>query len=86
MGLVSRVVPHDELMATVSEYAMQLATTVSPRSLRVIKKQVYEALFMTLGDAIDVANDEIMESFQCEDFQEGVAHFLEKRPPAFSGL
>ncbi len=85
MGLVSRVVPHDELMATVSEYAMQLATTVSPRSLRVIKKQVYEALFMTLGDAIDVANDEIMESFQCEDFQEGVAHFLEKRPPAFSG-
>ena len=85
MGLVSRVVPHDELMATVNEYAVQLATTVSPRSLRVIKKQVYEALFMTLGDAIDVANDEIMESFQCEDFQEGVAHFLEKRPPAFSG-
>ena len=50
-----------------------------------IKRQVYEALFMTLGDAIDVANDEIMESFQCEDFQEGVAHFLEKRPPSFHG-
>ena len=85
MGLVSRVVPHEELMATVQEYAVQLATTVSPRSLRVIKRQVYEALFMTLGDAIDVANDEIMESFQCEDFQEGVAHFLEKRPPSFRG-
>jgi len=85
MGLVSRVVPHDDLMATVTEYAVQLATTVSPRSLAVIKKQVYEALFQTLGDAIETANDEMMESFQCEDFQEGVAHFLEKRPAVFSG-
>jgi enoyl-CoA hydratase/carnithine racemase len=85
VGLVSRVVPHDDLMSTVREYAVQLATTVSPRSLTVIKKQVYEALFLTLGDAIEVANDEMMESFQCEDFLEGVAHFLEKRPPAFTG-
>lgn len=85
IGLVSRVVPHDELLSTAGDYARQLATSVSPRSLRVIKKQVYEALFLTLGDAIEVANDEMMESFQCEDFQEGVAHFLEKRPPAFSG-
>ncbi len=85
MGLVSRVVPHDELMSTAREYAQHLASGVSPRSLRVIKKQVYEALFQTLGDAIETANDEMMASFQCEDFQEGVAHFLEKRPPVFSG-
>lgn len=85
MGLVSRVVPHDELMSTARQYAQHLASGVSPRSLRVIKKQVYEALFQTLGDAIETANDEMMASFQCEDFQEGVAHFLEKRPPVFSG-
>jgi enoyl-CoA hydratase/carnithine racemase len=85
MGLVSRVVPHDELMSTTREYAEHLASGVSPRSLSVIKKQVYEALFQTLGDAIETANDEMMASFQCEDFQEGVAHFLEKRPPIFSG-
>jgi len=85
MGLVSRVVPHDELMSTARQYAGHLASGVSPRSLRVIKKQVYEALFQTLGDAIETANDEMMASFQCEDFQEGVAHFLEKRPPVFSG-
>ncbi len=85
MGLVSRVVAHDELLNQVREYAATLATTVSPRSLRVIKKQVYEAQFKTLGEAIDVADVEMIQSLQCDDFKEGVDHFVEKRPPQFTG-
>jgi enoyl-CoA hydratase/carnithine racemase len=85
MGLVNRVLPHAELMSGVRAYARELATAVSPRSLRVVKKQVYEALFQTLGDAIDVATTEMMKSFSSADFREGVAHFMEKRPPRFTG-
>ena len=85
MGLVSRVVPHDDLMSTVREYAALLATTVSPRSLRVIKQQVYNALFTNLSDAVESANDEMLLSFESDDFGEGVAHFMEKRPPQFTG-
>lgn len=85
MGLVSRVVPHDELMDTVRQYAQTLATTASPRSQRVMKKQVYNALFTDLGHAIEAANDEMLLSFQCDDFKEGVAHFVEKRAPQFTG-
>jgi enoyl-CoA hydratase/carnithine racemase len=85
MGLVSRVLPQAELVDGVRAYARELATAVSPRSLRVMKKQVYEALFQTLGEATDVANAEMIKSFGCADFREGVAHFLEKRPPAFTG-
>ena len=51
--------------------------------MKVIKRQVYEAMFQTLGQALDTATDEMRASLQCEDFKEGVAHFLEKRAPAF---
>ena len=85
MGLVGRVVPQTDLLNEARAYAIELATKVSPRSLRVIKRQVYDALFQDLGEAIDVANAETLRSFGCDDFKRGVAHFLEKRPPRFTG-
>ena len=81
MGLVSRVIPQDQFAAEVRKYALELATAASPRSMRVIKEQVYNALFQTLGEAIDVANEEMVKSFTSEDFKEGVAHFLRKAGP-----
>jgi enoyl-CoA hydratase/carnithine racemase len=85
MGLVNRVFPPEKFMERVYEYAGELAESVSPRSTRVIKRQVYEAMFQTLGQALDTATDEMRASLQCEDFKEGVSHFIEKRPPAFTG-
>ncbi len=85
LGLVNRVLPQAEFMDGVRTYARELATLVSPRSLRVMKKQVYEALFQTLAEATDIANVEMMKSFGSADFREGVAHFLSKRPPVFTG-
>jgi enoyl-CoA hydratase/carnithine racemase len=85
MGLVNRVFPQDSFMDGVLAYARDLATTVSPRSMRVIKQQVYNAMFQSLSDAFDSAEHEMIESLQCEDFKEGVAHFVEKRPAQFVG-
>lgn len=85
IGLVDRVFPEEGLMEGVLTYATELATSVSPRSLRVIKRQVYNAQFQTLAEATDVADEEMVLSIQSEDFKEGVTHFMEKRAPAFTG-
>jgi enoyl-CoA hydratase/carnithine racemase len=85
MGLVSQVLPQAELMEGARAYARELADLVSPRSMAVMKRQIWEAQFQTLAEATDVAAEEMRRSFATADFKEGVAHFLEKRPPSFTG-
>ena len=85
MGLVSRVVPAEELMAVTREYAGEIATFASPRSQAIMKWQVYNALLQDLATATEVANEEMLKSLACDDFKEGVASFIEKRTPAFTG-
>jgi len=85
LRLVNRVIPHETFEQEVKSYAAELAHSVSPRSLRIMKRQVYDALFQTLCEAAEEADVEMFKSFDSEDFQEGVKHFLEKRKAAFSG-
>jgi enoyl-CoA hydratase/carnithine racemase len=85
MGLVNQIFPQDSFLAKVNDYARDVAANSSPRSTRIIKRQVYDAMFQTLEEAFDVAEREMLASLQCEDFKEGVAHFLEKRAPTFTG-
>src|SRR5580693_3201963 len=85
MGLANQVYPQDVFQEKVREYSAELASNVSPRSLRVMKRQVYDAMFQTLGEAFEIAEREMLASLQCEDFKEGVAHFVEKRAPVFTG-
>ncbi len=85
LGLVNRVIPDEKLMAETRAYARLLADTVSPRSVAVMKRQIWEAEFQTLAEATVQANHEMELSFRTEDFKEGVAHFLEKRAARFTG-
>ncbi|HKJ23394.1 MAG TPA: enoyl-CoA hydratase-related protein, partial [Myxococcota bacterium] len=86
MGLVNRVLPHDELLSYVRDYVVQLAERCSPASMRIMKRQVYQDLTRSLEDAHEVAVSEMIESFDRPDFKEGVASFLERRKPAFARI
>ena len=85
IGLVNRVFPQAEFAAAVRDYARDLASSASPRSMQVMKRQLWEAMLSGLGDAVELANEEMPLSFKSEDFREGVAHFVEKRAARFTG-
>jgi enoyl-CoA hydratase len=84
IGLVSRVVPHEQLVAT----AMELATKIAERPPLAVQK-LKEGLRL----AVDPDWDELgrwvgaslSELFRTEDHKEGVRSFLEKRAPRFVG-
>jgi enoyl-CoA hydratase/carnithine racemase len=85
LGL-ARLLPQEGFREAVHAYVADLAANVSPRSLAVIKKQIWEDLRSTLAQSCVRADREMLASFRSADFREGVAHFVEKRPARFTGL
>jgi enoyl-CoA hydratase/carnithine racemase len=86
MGLVNKVFAADTFLDNVLSYARLLADTVSPRSMAVMKAQVWKSYFQTFGEALEIADAEMPPSFKWPDFKEGVSHFLEKRAPKFADI
>ncbi len=86
MGLVNQVLPHDELIPFVTRYVQHLADTVSPTSMAIMKRQVWENLEQELDPALRESIDLMRQSFGRPDFKEGVQSFLEKRQPKFARI
>jgi enoyl-CoA hydratase len=81
-GLVSRVVPADELMRE----AMAAATTISQMSLsaaRMAKEAVNRAFESPLAEGLLYERRLFHSAFATSDQSEGMAAFVEKRPPKF---
>jgi enoyl-CoA hydratase len=84
LGLVNRVVPHEELEAKTMELANLIAAK-SPVALRMAKEAVKTAARSTLDEGLRREIDLFALCFSREDKDEGVSAFLEKRRPEFKG-
>jgi len=84
LGLVSKVVPHSELMPTVMSLAAQLANGPT-YSMGLIKYLVHQGLNSDLRANLDSARSAMALARQTVDHREGVQAFVEKRKPKFLG-
>jgi enoyl-CoA hydratase len=84
IGLVSRVVPHPELLSAALALAARIAAN-PPLAIARIKQGLRRALdpdWQALGRFVSAA---LAELFRTEDHREGVRAFLEKRPATYRG-
>ena len=84
IGLVTKVVPHDELEIATWELAEKLAKG-PPLAIQRAKRAIYEGLKTDLETNLDLAWKLLRELRDTEDHREGAKAFVEKREPVFKG-
>ncbi|MHB8681253.1 MAG: enoyl-CoA hydratase/isomerase family protein [Acidimicrobiales bacterium] len=84
LGFVTRVVAHDELDAAVADLAATLAGK-SPAVMRLGRDAFYAVWDMAARDALAHLHAMLTLTNQTEDAAEGIAAFLEKRAPRWTG-
>ncbi len=84
LGLVNRVVPAAELLDAAHAWAAKIAAN-APLAIRAMKRLYRHGL----GEDFEAHSHhvlmQLMLLFRSEDFHEGIASFMERRPPAFRG-
>ncbi len=84
MGLVSRVVPQDQLLAE-AEKLMRTIVSKGPIALALTIEAVERGLETTLEEGLRIEADAFGLVASSSDMKEGLAAFLEKRPAKFEG-
>ncbi len=84
LGYISRMVEPEQVAAAAREEAQRFLQG-SPFSVRRIKQLVYEGLARSPAEHIVHHRQALDECFHSHDHAEGIASFLERRPPQFTG-
>lgn len=84
LGIVNRVVPHENLMEETMKLAAKIAAR-PPLAIRMMKRAVYQGQTSTLRAHLDYISSQISLLSETHDHMEAATAFLEKRTPVFTG-
>tara|TARA_B100000315_G_scaffold253730_1_gene293171 strand:+ start:1047 stop:1829 length:783 start_codon:yes stop_codon:yes gene_type:complete len=84
IGLINKVVPLEEVDATVNEYVGKILSK-SPLILKIAKKTVNKSFETDMFSGLDYETEAFINCFSTHDQKEGAQAFLEKRKPKFNG-
>jgi enoyl-CoA hydratase len=84
LGLVDEVVPADLLQQTAHDVAERLAAGPT-RAMGLLKRCVYQGHGRRLEEGLALEGEAVLELIRTADAQEGMAAFLAKRAPRFTG-
>ena len=84
IGLVTMVVPHEDLESATRDLAEKLAKG-PPLAIKNAKRAIYGGMGIDLESALEHIDPLLRELRETEDYREGARAFVEKRQPIFKG-
>ncbi|MBN1615465.1 MAG: enoyl-CoA hydratase/isomerase family protein [Deltaproteobacteria bacterium] len=86
LGLINKVLPHEQLMPYVREVALRLIPPqAAAYAVRMTKRAIHKPLLDAVTTALAQENKGLNEAFTTEDFQEAMMARMQKRAPVFKG-
>lgn len=85
LGVVSRVVPRAAVLGAAQDYARDVARNCAPVAVSVVIDQLADAVQGSFAEALQRSYVETDKRIGSADLREGVASYLEKRPPRYPG-
>jgi len=85
IGLASRAVPAAEVVPAAMEIARDIAANTAPVSVAVAKRLLWEGIDKSVAEVGTIENRLFSQVTALPDAQEGIAAFLERRTPSWSG-
>ncbi|WP_091836694.1 enoyl-CoA hydratase-related protein [Marininema halotolerans] len=84
IGLANQLVPHDRLLEETLAFAKRLAQGPT-RAIGLTKRAIYKAMDTDIAGALEYEAQVQEIAGKSKDFLEGIASFVEKRPPQYRG-